>query len=75
MAWWTGGHSEASTTGALGRHLHEKVGVPLAEAEAVGYGFDLPKNRTYSKCSPKTSVKSELTGLDNFRVVAIRKPS
>jgi hypothetical protein len=31
------------TMSELYSHLHEEVDVRLAEAESVGYGFDLPK--------------------------------
>jgi hypothetical protein len=47
------------TMSELYSHLHEEVDVRLAEAESVGYGFDLPKIVVAPNAPKKTSVKSE----------------
>jgi hypothetical protein len=40
-------------------HLHEEVDMRLAEAESVGYGFDLPNIVVAPNAPKKTSSKSE----------------
>jgi integrase len=47
------------TMSELYSHLHEEVDVRLAEAESVGYGFDLPKIVVAPNAPKKTSVKLE----------------
>jgi len=47
------------TMSELYSHLHEEVDVRLAEAESVGYGFDLPKIVVAPNAPKNPSVKSE----------------
>jgi hypothetical protein len=40
-------------------HLHEELDVRLAEAESVGYGFDLPKTVVAPNAPKKSTAKSD----------------
>jgi hypothetical protein len=47
------------TMSELHSHLHEELELRLAEAESVGYGFDLPKAAVAPNAPRKCSVKPE----------------
>jgi hypothetical protein len=47
------------TMSELYSHLHEELDVRLAEAESVGYGFDLPKTEVAPNAPKKITVKSD----------------
>jgi len=47
------------TMSELYSHLHEELDVRLAEAESVGYGFDLPKTVVAPNAPRKAPVKSQ----------------
>ena len=52
------GH-KPQTMSELYSHLHEELETRLAEAERVGYGFELPKANVVPNVPRKSGVKSE----------------
>jgi len=53
------GHTP-QTMSELYSHLHEELEMRLAEAESVGYGFDLPKTVVAPNAPRKVTAKSEV---------------
>jgi hypothetical protein len=50
------GH-KPKTMSEIYSHLFEEVGLRLAEADAVGFGFDLPKNSLLHRLHRKLEMK------------------